>query len=127
MTQKEKQKYDIIIKVPVTRDQLEMIHQRMREAHTDNRAAFIRKMALDGYFLEMDTSPIKESNRLLRSVSSLFSLLSLLRVVSSLLSLLRGNRFLFSLPRLLRGAALLSCQCEGDDRRDHNACRKGSD
>ncbi len=73
MTQKEKQKYDIIIKVPVTRDQLEMIHQRMKEAHTDNRAAFIRKMALDGYFLEMDTSPIKEANRLLRSISNNFN------------------------------------------------------
>ena len=73
MTQKEKQKYDIIIKVPVTRDQLEMIHQRMREAHTDNRAAFIRKMTLDGYFLEMDISPIKESNRLLRSISNNFN------------------------------------------------------
>jgi hypothetical protein len=73
VTQKEKQKYDIIIKVPVTRDQLEMIHQRMKEAHTDNRAAFIRKMALDGYFLEMDTSPIKEANRLLRSISNNFN------------------------------------------------------
>ena len=70
MNQKEKQTYDIIIKVPVTADQLSMIHQRMKEAHTDNRAAFMRKMALDGYFLEIDTSQIKESNRLLRSVSN---------------------------------------------------------
>ena len=73
MNQKEQQKYDIIIKVPVTADQLSMIHQRMKEAHTDNRAAFMRKMALDGYFLEIDTSLIKESNRLLRSISNNFN------------------------------------------------------
>ncbi len=73
MNQKEKQKYDIIIKVPVTADQLSMIHQRMMEAHTDNRAAFMRKMALDGYFLEIDTSQIKERNRLLRSISNNFN------------------------------------------------------
>lgn len=73
MNQKEKQKYDIIIKVPVTTDQLSMIHQRMKEAHTDNRAAFMRKMALDGYFVEIDLSQIKEANRLLRSISNNFN------------------------------------------------------
>ena len=73
MNQKEKQKYDIIIKVPVTADQLSMIHRRMKEAHTDNRAAFMRKMALDGYFLEIDSSQIRETNRLLRSISNNFN------------------------------------------------------
>ena len=73
MNQQEKQKYDIIIKVPVTADQLSMIHQRMKEAHTDNRAAFMRKMALDGYFLEIDSSQIRETNRLLRSISNNFN------------------------------------------------------
>ena len=66
MKQKEKQKYDTIIKIPVTQEQLGMIHQRMQEAHTDNRAAFIRKMVLD-------TSQIKETNRYLRSISNNFN------------------------------------------------------
>ena len=58
----------IIIKVPVTREQLDMIHERMKEAKTDNRSAYIRKMALDGFFLEMDDAPLKEMNRLVRSI-----------------------------------------------------------
>ena len=73
MKQKDKPKYDTIIKVPVTQEQLSMIHQRMQEAHTDNRAAFIRKMVLDGYFLVLDTSQIKETNRYLRSISNNFN------------------------------------------------------
>ena len=63
----------IIIKVPVTREQLDMIHERMKKAHTDNRSAYIRKMALDGFFLEMDEAPLKEMNRLLRSISNNFN------------------------------------------------------
>ena len=63
----------IIIKVPITRGQLDMIHERMKEAKTDNRSAYIRKMALDGFFLEMDDAPIKEMNRLLRSISNNFN------------------------------------------------------
>ena len=73
MKQKEKQKYDTIIKVPVTQEQLSMIHQRMQEAHTDNRDAKKRKMVLDGYFLVLDTSQIKETNRYLRSISNNFN------------------------------------------------------
>lgn len=63
----------IIIKVPVTREQLDMIHARMKEANTENRSAYIRKMALDGFFLEIDDAPIKEMNRLLRSISNNFN------------------------------------------------------
>ena len=45
-----------------------MIHGRMREAHTDNREGYIRKMALDGFILELDSVPLKEMCRLLRSI-----------------------------------------------------------
>ena len=65
----EKQK-KIGIKVRVTPDQLDMIHERMRAAHTENREAYIRKMALDGFILELDSAPLKEMCRLLRSISN---------------------------------------------------------
>ena len=50
-----------------------MIHGLMREAHTDNREGYIRKMALDGFILELDSAPLKEMCRLLRSISNNFN------------------------------------------------------
>ena len=50
-----------------------MIHGRMREAHTDNREGYIRKMVLDGFILELDSAPLKEMCRLLRSISNNFN------------------------------------------------------
>lgn len=61
------------IKVRFTPEQVEMIHERMREAHTDNREGYIRKMALDGFILELDSAPLKEMCRLLRSISNNFN------------------------------------------------------
>ena len=61
------------IKVRFTPDQVEMIHDRMKAAHTDNREGFIRKMALDGFILEVDAAPFKEMCRLLRSISNNFN------------------------------------------------------
>lgn len=63
----------IEIKVRFTPDQVEKIHERMKEAHTDNREGYIRKMALDGYILEVDAAPFKEMCRLLRRVSNNFN------------------------------------------------------
>ena len=69
---KEKIK-SIGILLRVTPEQLDVIHERMKEAHTDNREGFIRKMALDGFILEIDEAPLKEMNRLLRSISNNFN------------------------------------------------------
>lgn len=68
----EKQK-KIEIKVRVTPEQLDAIHDRMRQIPTDNREAYLRKMALDGYILTLDTTQIKEMNHLLRSISNNFN------------------------------------------------------
>ena len=73
MNKKKSREKPIGILLRVTPEQLEMIHERMNEAHTDNREAFIRKMALDGFILEVDEAPIKEMNRLLRSISNNFN------------------------------------------------------
>lgn len=61
------------IKVRFSPEQVDMIHERMREAHTDNREGYIRKMALDGFILELDSAPLKEMCRLLRSISNNFN------------------------------------------------------
>ena len=42
------------------------IRANMEEAGVTNMAAFIRKMALDGYVIHLDLSDVKEVSRLLR-------------------------------------------------------------
>ena len=42
----------------------------MQEIGTRNMSAYLRKMALDGYCIQLDTTDIKELVRLLRSCSN---------------------------------------------------------
>lgn len=55
-----KRKRDIHLHVMVTEDELDTIHQRMAEAGITNTGAYIRKMALNGYVLNVDLAPVKE-------------------------------------------------------------------
>ena len=47
-----------------------MIRERMTEAGTANMSAFIRKMALNGYVIHVDLSPVKELVSLQRRCSN---------------------------------------------------------
>lgn len=53
-----------------TPEEVEQLKQRMAEAGVRNRSAFIRKMALDGYIIKLDTSDIREMISLLRHSSN---------------------------------------------------------
>ena len=44
----------------------ELIRQKMQEAGIRNMAAYIRKMAIDGYVVKLDLADVKEVARLLR-------------------------------------------------------------
>ena len=44
----------------------ELIRQKMQEAGISNMAAYIRKMAIDGYVVKLDLADVKEVARLLR-------------------------------------------------------------
>ncbi|MEY8356890.1 plasmid mobilization relaxosome protein MobC [Lachnospiraceae bacterium 54-53] len=44
----------------VTADEFDTIKQRMAEAGIANTGAYIRKMALNGYVLNVDLSPVRE-------------------------------------------------------------------
>ena len=61
------------ILVRVTPEQLDRIHERMRVIPTDNREAYMRKMAIDGYILNMDDTALREMSRYLRSISNNFN------------------------------------------------------
>lgn len=55
-----KRKRNIHLHVMVTADELDTIKHRMTEAGTTNAGAYIRKMALNGYVLNVDLSPVRE-------------------------------------------------------------------
>jgi len=44
----------------VSEAEQDIIRERMEELGTENMSAFIRKMALNGYILHVDLSPVKE-------------------------------------------------------------------
>ena len=46
--------------VMVTAEELARIRERMDEAGITNAGAYVRKMALNGYILHVDLSPVKE-------------------------------------------------------------------
>ena len=44
----------------------DLVRQKMKEAGISNMAAYIRKMAIDGYVVKLDLTDVKEVARLLR-------------------------------------------------------------
>jgi hypothetical protein len=61
---------DIPVYFYVSQAEHERIGERMAEAGTANMSAFIRKMALNGYVLHVDLSPVKELVSLQRRCSN---------------------------------------------------------
>lgn len=54
----------------VTPGELAVIREKMAEMQVQNRSAYLRKMALDGYCVNLDLSDIKELVSLLRRCSN---------------------------------------------------------
>ena len=57
---KPKRVRDIPLYVRVSQVEHERIQERMTEAGTANMTAFVRRMALEGYIVHVDLSPVKE-------------------------------------------------------------------
>ena len=60
MANKPKRTRDIRVDLHISRSEYDLIQERMSEAGTANMSAFIRKLALNGYVLHVDLSPVKE-------------------------------------------------------------------
>ena len=54
----------------VSPEEKEVIDQKMALLGTQNLRAYLRKMAVDGYIVQLDMSSVVELVRLLRSISS---------------------------------------------------------
>ena len=54
-----KRKRNIVIRFRVTPEEREMIESKMAQFGTTNMAAYLRKIAIDGYIIQTDHSDIK--------------------------------------------------------------------
>ena len=61
-----KRKRDIQLKFRVTPQEREMIETKMAQFGTTNMAAYLRKMAIDGYVVKLDLPELRELVTLLR-------------------------------------------------------------
>ena len=59
-------KRDILVRFWVTPAELDMIKNRMKQIPTDNRGAYLRKMAIDGVVLKLEIPELKELVSLMR-------------------------------------------------------------
>ena len=53
-------KRDKQLKIWVSQEELDMIHQKMSEFGTSNMGAFVRKMVIDGYIVKLDIPELRE-------------------------------------------------------------------
>ncbi len=51
-------------------EELNVVHKKMADAGVQNRSAYFRKMALDGYIVKLDMKDIHELVRLLRNATN---------------------------------------------------------
>ena len=63
-----KRKRDIQLKFRVTPQEREMIETKMAQFGTTNMAAYLRKMAIDGYIIYTDTTDIKAFTKELSAI-----------------------------------------------------------
>ena len=65
-----KRKREIQLKFRVTPEEQALIHQKMEQDGTENMAAYLRKMAIDGYVVRLDLPELRELVSLLRRSSN---------------------------------------------------------
>lgn len=65
-----KRKREIQLKFRVTPEEQALIRQKMEQYGTENMAAYLRKMAIDGYVVRLDLPELRELVSLLRRSSN---------------------------------------------------------
>ena len=61
-------KRNIQVKFYVTAEEKELMEQKMAQLHTKRIGAYLRKMAIDGYIIQVDTTDIREMTKALGSI-----------------------------------------------------------
>lgn len=65
-----KRKREVQLKFRVTPEERELIEQKMAQLGTENMAAYLRKMAIDGLVVKLDLPELREMVSLLRYSSN---------------------------------------------------------
>ena len=65
-----KRKREIVLRFRVTPEERSMIEAKMSQLGTSNMAAYLRKIAIDGYVVKLDLPELKEMVSLLRRSSN---------------------------------------------------------
>ena len=63
-------KRDKQLKIWISQEEQDMIHQKMAEFGTANMGAFVRKMVIDGYIVKLDIPELKEIIHLLGPIGN---------------------------------------------------------
>ena len=63
-------KREIMLRFRVSPEERSMIEKRMKQLGTTNMAAYLRKIAIDGYVVKLDLPELRELVSLLRRVSN---------------------------------------------------------
>ena len=66
----KKRDRSVLLKFYVTPEEERLIAQKMAQMGTENRSAFLRKMAIDGQVVKFDLPELKEIRTLLRYTSN---------------------------------------------------------
>jgi hypothetical protein len=66
----DNRKRNVRVVMRLTEEEQDILLQRMDDAGTQNREAYLRKMALAGYILRLDMSEVRETLRLLANATS---------------------------------------------------------
>ena len=61
-------KRNIQVKFYVTAEEKKLMEQKMAQLQTKRIGAYLRKMAIDGYIIQVDTTDIKEMTKALGSI-----------------------------------------------------------
>ena len=61
-------KRPIVLRCPVTAEERALIEQKMAQLPTQRIGAYLRKMAIDGYIIHMDTSDIRAQTAELQKI-----------------------------------------------------------
>ena len=84
----KKRRRPVHLHVMVSEDEQALIQERMAQAGIRNMGAYMRRMALCGYVLQIDLAPVRELVSLQRDYSALWGPLSdLLKQLSALVEL----------------------------------------
>ena len=65
-----KRKREIVLRFRVTAEERGMIEEKMAQLGTENMAAYLRKMAIDGYVVKLDLPELRDMVSLLRRSSN---------------------------------------------------------